>query len=127
MNGYIKRSEYHKLKTDFDKIKLENNHNMKLTEAWKQQVGRFQMQCKDSDLELDKLNQLKTKFKEQLDLMKLQAKSLQAQLDHERNRAELLLTQLESNQLQLNDSDFDVKTENCHLQKMVVQYHDQKR
>ena len=54
-------------------------------------------------------------FLQQVELMKLNAKSLQSQLDHQREKAEVLSTQLTSHQIQEGDSDYDVKAENNQL------------
>ena len=63
-NGYVKRSKYQKLTADHDELIKENDHNKKLIEAWKGQVGRLQMQCQGSDKQLEKLEQIKCKFTE---------------------------------------------------------------
>ena len=70
--------------------------------------------CSHTD-EIKQLKQLKVEFLQQVELMKLNAKSLQSQLDHQREKAEVLSTQLTSHQIQEGDSDYDVKAENNQL------------
>ena len=54
--------------------------------------------------------------------MKLNAKSLQGQLDFQRARTEDMSKQLLNFQIQEGDSDYDVKQENGQLQAMVAHW-----
>ena len=95
----------------------------RLTEAYKGHCGRGQMREKASKLEIEKLMELKTKFKEHMALMKSRMQSLQAQLDFHKERADELGKQLAGFQLQDGDEGYTVKQENIELQRMVVRYH----
>ena len=80
-----------------------------MLEAYKSQCGRFQAKNWSKVEEIKKLELLKTKFMEQVQLMRTQINSLQAQLDHQRDRAEALSTQLTSHQIQEDNPDYEVK------------------
>ena len=114
--GYIKRDVYMELVTEHEQLKKEHQHNNKMVNAWKSQCGRFQSQNLTKAEEIEKHEQLQQRFHQQIELMKSQANSLQAQLDHQRQRAEMLNTQLTSHQIQEGDEDYDIKIENCQLQ-----------
>ena len=66
--------------------------------------------------------ELSVKLREQIQLMKLNAKSLQGQLDFQRARTEDMSKQLLNFQIQEGDSDYDVKQENGQLQAMVAHW-----
>ena len=59
-----------------------------MQEAWKSQCGRYQMQIGELTQENKKYEQLKLKFLEQIEMMKVNAKSLRDQVAHHKGRSE---------------------------------------
>ena len=85
--------------------------NWRMAEAYKGACGRQQARELQYLEEIKKKDQLTVKFEEQTTLLRSQARSIQAQLDHQKNRAETLANQLTGYELQICDDDYNVKTE----------------
>ena len=90
----MEKAKYLELQQVHQKLVAENEKNHKMKEAMQSYSGQLKKQTWNQAEQIDKLEQLKGKFTQQAALMKSQAASLQAQLDHQRARAEALSMQL---------------------------------
>ena len=63
-DGYIKRCVHQQLVEEHEKLKESAAKERGMMGAWKSQCGRFLIQKKEDQIEIEKVVQLKTKFEE---------------------------------------------------------------
>ena len=92
--GYVKRRDFNDIEQKYNKLLEEHRRADERLGAWKSQCGRFQERITIQQEQIGKQEELVVKLQEKLELVELNAKSVQGQLDFQRSKTEDVNKQL---------------------------------